>query len=692
MIPADKPDDIRSPRTGPLPILEGPWLADVWLIEQPVRHQVSGEKVCLVSSCDLPAGRAQGQKARETDVLCLAHVRRYAKSKSARDVQVFAVEQASAQPILAPRGATTRRTHFPAINFKMISDSLAEELRYLSSIKIRRNHWTNPKYVFQVIGSAVHYGAAKGLTSIVDFPSTGLASLEAADGKIAQNPFGASAYRSLELALPDMVKKLRAATVDPWESLVWHAAHLRLPSQGAGRKSNISWTGVTCGWLREGLMSLSKSRLQSGKLAWSTVGTYAGVGALLSRFFETETGPVEASELTRPLYLEFLAWVRDENTTTSNLRGVSTLARLLVEMREDNILPDLPVTVYLRRGENPVAKTRKPKPFPGDILERIDRLIADKDVDFPSGVRLLLRLFRSSGPRAAEALTLTPDSISYVEGRGYTLEYFQTKTQELRRVPLPEKLGADLVEQSMAVREKFGQACELLFPYNGPGAAKNVLLDGAESVSPWPYASFTSTVWAIYRTNGIVRSELTGEVLTGAQVHRFRHTIATGLLNEGWSQYEVQTFLGHKSPSMMQAYAEIHDDTLRDKYVDFLENAVDSTGARALMEANVLEVERLRDRITRSTLADGYCTLPEKLNCDFIPSPCLSCSFFRTTPTFLPIHIRRRDESLREIDLAKDEGRARAAQAHEQTVEKLDVIISALQKEPTNFGEERLSG
>jgi integrase/recombinase XerD len=186
-------------------------------------------------------------------------------------------------------------------------------------------------------------------------------------------------------------------------------------------------------------------------------------------------------------------------------------------------------------------------------------------------------------------------------------------------------------------------------------------------------------IWTTYQERGIVTSARTGETLLGAQLHRFRHSVATGLLNEGWSQYEVQQFLGHKSPTMMQAYAEIHDDTLREKYMTYISGAVDISGKRLpKLSPAEADVERLRAKTVRAELANGFCVLPEKQNCDYLPSPCLSCAFFRTTSKFLPIHIRQRDDSMRELDVARADGRKRAVQTHEQTIERLNGIIDGL--------------
>lgn len=674
-----------------LPTLDGPWTADVWVIERPVRPIPSGDIPCAVTGCDGEAGRAQGQKARGTDVLCLAHRSRLRKARQGGEIESFIAEQALAKPIREPRGKSGRQTHFPPIDFTRVRRSFAEEIRYIASIKIARNHWTSPNYVYLVVSTAIEVGMRVGATSVRELPRTRTELSECLidlSDAVASPQIPLNGPHMLALALPSMIAHLDDAAEDHWTRDIWHPAELKLPDESARYRRNISWKRVTCRWLRDGAKTLCREYLQSGNRAWTTISSYSKACALLCRFLESEVGQIAPSDLDRGMYLEFLAWVRDDTSTTAtDLHSVNTLARLLVDLRETGILPDLPVTSYLRRGENAVEKTREPRPFPSDILVQIDELISDPKIIFPEGIRLLLRLFRASCPRAQEALTLTRDSLIYVEGQGYTLQYFQTKIQEWRRVPLPPKLGQDLVTQSKTVGELYGEDCKFLFPYTGPGSRGNVLRDETVKYSPWPYSSFTSTVWDLYTKHGIHQSALSGEVLTGPQLHRFRHSIATGLLNEGWSQYEVQTFLGHKSPTMMQAYAKIHDDTLRDKYMDFVENSVDSTGARALVDSGSLDVERLRDRLTRSTLADGYCTLPEKQNCDFIPSPCLSCPFFRTTPVFLPIHIRRRDEALVEIELARDQGRSRALQAHEQTVERLDVIIDALQKDPTDLHE-----
>ncbi|MEV0899074.1 site-specific integrase [Actinoplanes sp. NPDC049802] len=683
-----------SPAPASLPILPGPWQSDVWLIERPLQLVASGTSECVVAGCNRPAGTAEGDKPRPTDVLCVGHRRRLRKQGGGMSaVDAFVAEQSGARPIRAPGGAVTRKPFFPPVDFTLADPQLALELRYITGIRITRGHWTCGEYVVNVLRETLAYGREHQLRSLLDFPVDVLA-LEPSKGDPNAGLFRGRGkpFRDFRTALRKMIRILTLATTDPWDAEVWHHADLGIPNSQAAGLSLIYWRPVTCSWLLQGMKRLARQHLQAGTRTWTTVRRYIQGAGLMSRFMAEEAGPIEPAALTRRVFLDFVHWVRFENPGNADLIGVNSLARNLVELRAEGITPDLPDTTFLLRGENIVRKVRQPKPFPADVLQRLDEMIAN-DLMLPAEMRLMLRLFRATGPRASEALLLPRDCIRHVEGRGYSLEYFQTKTQDWRRVPLPDRLGRDLAAHAAAVVEHYGEACPWMFPYAGPTPRTNTLLPGATESTHWPYARFSAAVWSAYRRNGITSSALTGEILTGPNLHRFRHSIATGLLNEGWSQYEVQKFLGHKSAVMMQSYAEIHEDTLRTKYIEFVNHAIDVNGQRTpAAAAGAAQVERLRDKMIRSTLPNGYCTLPEKQNCDFVPTPCLSCKpFFRTTPTFLPIHIRQRDEALRELDLAKDQGRHRAAEAHEKTLSRLEVIIASLESEKETIRAEEAS-
>jgi integrase/recombinase XerD len=664
-----------------LAVPPGPWDADAWIIERPDRFHTSGDQTCAVATCDRPAGRAQGVKAHIADVLCISHRRRFKKCKEP-SISTFIETQRTARPILNPRGKTNRKPFSP-ITFNRIRPGAAHELRYIVGMKIKIRSWSDSRYIHQCVSAAVELCALFDIDSLRAHSLDSLISLAAGDRfqTHCHERGMQSARRVLLDALPSAMKLLNNATPDPWAADVWRPRELGVKSERAGGERTLYWTGVTVAWLRAGMMSYCKRAHQTGTRSWSTFATYVRGATLLSKYVDEEIGQLAPADLTRAAFLEFLGWARAGEQGPTNLGAINCLARVLVHLRDDDDVPDLPNTTYLLRGENAVSKTRAPKPFPDDLLSQIDDMIAH-DTEMDDDIRLMLRVFRATGPRASEALLLKRDNIRYTDGRGYSLEYFMTKTDNWRRIPIPERLGKDLVTQSEFVAHTHGEQCQWLFPYDGRSPRACVLVGDSMNV-PWTYSTFVTAVWQAYTRNGITRSAMSGELLTGPGLHRYRHTIATGLLNEGWTQYEVQEFLGHSSPVMMQSYAKIHEDTLREKYEEFVKQSIDIDGEKTADQVSAAaNVERLRDRMIRSTLPNGYCTLPEKQKCDFVPTPCLSCKpFFRTTPTFLPVHIRQRDETLRLIEVAKAEGRARAADALQNTLDRLDTIIDSLTAE-----------
>jgi hypothetical protein len=59
--------------------------------------------------------------------------------------------------------------------------------------------------------------------------------------------------------------------------------------------------------------------------------------------------------------------------------------------------------------------------------------------------------------------------------------------------------------------------------------------------------------------------------------HRFRHTLATRMINAGVPEIAVQQMLDHNSPHMTSVYARLHDQTLREHF-DRFQQRVDIRG------------------------------------------------------------------------------------------------------------------
>jgi len=653
-----------------LRVPDGPWMADRWQVARPRRLDTDGTLTCAVACCDRPAGGAKGDIPKPSDVLCLAHRRRFSKISPLPALDHF-IEQQAFRPILRARGANTRTEIYPTVDFTRVHPRVAHELRYVTAYKVSQRRWNNSEYVSSALRGILLFAERLGLTSLLDM------SYEEMRDKFRE-VLGDDFVRNAMDALPSTIRIISQAHPDAWSSDRWDRHALGLPAGNKGGRQVVTWSAVTCPWLKVALKRHCRVLLQSGQRSFGTIETYLRGARLLSRYMSEESGPLEPAELSRTVYLDFVAWVGCESDARRpDLNAVNTLASVLVALRADGHVPDLPDTTFLLRGENPIRKARNPRPFPVDVVAAIDRMLSS-DLELEDDVRLMLKLFRAVGPRAAEALHMPLDALRHLESRGYSLEYFMTKVDEWRLVPLPLSLGEELSRQTARVVELHGPDCPWLFPYSKPTRRSNTLMHGVEGVPvPWSYKTFQHVVWGHYQRNGITQSSITGERLTRPQLHRFRHTVATDMLRNGWDTHEVKHFLGHKSATMVEACAEITDEAVALKYEEFVRDVVGDTTAIDL--GSTARVEFLRDKMIRTALPNGYCTLPDKLSCDVIPSPCLTCSFFKTTPVFLPVHIRQRDEAKRLLGDARAAGRSRVAEGYEKKLSELDRIIGDLE-------------
>jgi integrase len=120
-----------------------------------------------------------------------------------------------------------------------------------------------------------------------------------------------------------------------------------------------------------------------------------------------------------------------------------------------------------------------------------------------------------------------------------------------------------------------------------------------------------------------------------SNVHRFRHTRATSLINANVPVHVVQRYLGHLSPRMTMHYSktlrETHErEFLRHKKItaDGQDLDLDPRDLLAL-----IELDKRTDRV----LPNGLCMLPPRQACDR-GNACLTCDKFTTDASYLPEH------------------------------------------------------
>jgi hypothetical protein len=126
----------------------------------------------------------------------------------------------------------------------------------------------------------------------------------------------------------------------------------------------------------------------------------------------------------------------------------------------------------------------------------------------------------------------------------------------------------------------------------------------------------------------------------------------------------------------------LHDATVRAAFDDYQQHRVDVHGYPLPFDPHApsADAEWIKHNLARvqASLPNGYCGRPPQQECP-PPNACLTCPDFQTTPAFLPIHRRQRDDTLELIDLAEQRGHTRLATNHRQVLDNLDNVITALE-------------
>lgn len=610
LIPDLRSKRLVTPRDGStlrLPLLDGPWMEDQWVVVTVAgNHPRAGKGDCAIGGCAVPA-----HSVVEEIGLCHGHFWRW--DRDGRPPP----QEWSARPH-SPVATTSVSSSRRPFDFSTLPPQAAEEIRYVVGQKICNGDWTPNKAVRTMLEDLRGVLIATGEESF--------SARRAEDWILLVQQAKVSGLTHFESSIRPYLRSFfstlnRGLIADPWAESTWLWKGMFDIVLGASRYStqvNLAWSDISQEWLREPLKLYARQCLVTGTREWGTIYSWTRGFNRLSSFLQ-RISIDDPEGLTRQVFLLFLEEERALRENSVNaLQLVNQVAAVLTSLKIDGFQPTLASEIYLRPGENAVTRKRQPRPWPRDIVGKIEsRLLESDDVD--KEVRLMLRFCRWGAPRIGELVSLRLDSVLENGKGGYWVEYWMPKVKRHRRFPVPVPLGKQLVAQRERVYERYGHSATLMFPQPTRSS------ETAGVTRPWTASGFRLRVADMFVQAGIISSAITGEPVSGADIHRFRHTIGTELLNNGWTQQEVMEFLGHVSPTMTAVYARINDETLNRKADEYHREMAAEQAARGEAFANP-KVERMREKIVGVTPA-GYCTLPANQSCSVRSNPCLTCSF-----------------------------------------------------------------
>lgn len=626
-----------------LNIPPGPWLEPQWAVLTEVGDIGRIPGTCDVDDCD----RERHPSSPRDASLCYPHHTQWWRARRVEPIEVrdWLPSAKSPQQRVRSNSVTDR-----VIDFDQLPQLIAIEIRFVAGRKVSSGDWTPNRLLLDFLQMLTRVVDRAGVESLLDRRPEDWTLLLRQEATSAQGRNIAAYSRTFFSTLH------RALVVNPWaeDRWLWKGGfeHLVHTSARTHNGQNILWGQISQPWIREPVKDYARTCLTTGRRAWSTVIQWARSLAQLSAFLEQE-GIDDPLDLDRALFLDYLVFLNQSGASKHTLSGANIAAAVLSAV-QDHVRdgrrpgdPDKPMfgsEVFLRHGENVVEKVREPKPYPADVVGRIDAEVLP-DPLLEESARAMLQLTRWGGLRISELVTTPLDCLRHNGNDGYWVTYWMTKTKSWRRFPIPNDLAEMLLNQQSTVRDRFGDDTEFLFP--SPQRSN----ERAGRVHPWSTSGFRSHVAASFIRNNITHSALTGERISGGSIHRYRHTIGTALLNSGWSQHEVSEFLGHDSETMTAAYAKILDATLVRKINEFHDDQPKPAAPGALVDP---AVERMRAKFSYQ-LADGACTLPANQQCDIRDNPCADCAFYDPGGEALrPVHEDRRRRLKLHIEKATD--------------------------------------
>lgn len=589
-------------------LVDGPWMNDQWMIVE-----VGGSKKrrsqgpCAIQNCD-----TELFVQRDGVRLCYGHYHMWRRqgrpALTTWALQPWPEIQKKANP-----------QWYRTFSFDELPPAVRDQIRYVAGVKFTNGDWTPTQMLRLALEGLRETVLQTGATTLLD-PGP-----EAWIEQIRRVAFSHRTDKQWEHNYRPYIRSFfkvlgRGTVTDPWAEDFWAWRNMFDRVLGGGEyseRTNIHWETVEQLWLRNPLREYTRQCLVAGIREWGTVVTWANGFQRLSDFLSRHDieGP---AQLDRRVFLLFLEEQRIVyGGSRHSMQLVNTVASVLSTLKMDDFQPELGAEIYLRPGENAATQAKNPRPWPRDVVGMIEsRLLENEELD-PT-IRLMLRFCRWGGPRVGELLALPIGALRENGRGGYWIRYWMPKAKAHREFPVPHALGVELAKHQKHVIDTYGPAAEYFFPSS---VRSN---QHAQVTRPFSSTGFARRVAKLFTDHGILRSGITGELISGADIHRFRHTIGTELLNNGWTQQEVMQFLGHSSPTMTSAYAKILDETLNKK-IDEYHRKVEQERADSDVYAEPA-VERLRDRITAVT-PTGYCTLPADQACSVRDNPCLTCPF-----------------------------------------------------------------
>ena len=449
---------------------------------------------------------------------------------------------------------------------------------------------------------------------------------------------------------------------------IWDARRLGLEAHRSPHR--ITFASINQVWLRDATKTWARFRLATGTRFSSTAGDVGAI-RVFSAFLDSRPAPPRSEAgIDRTLIENYLLYLAGSGRSASTRTGLLVGLKLFLEhSRRHRLLPRLAATAVIYPEDLPRREPAVPRFIDETAMGQLESDEALALLPDLSTRHLIITLIET-GLRIGDACGLDFDCVM-VDSAGWPcLRYHNSKVTTECLVPLSERAATTIAAQQAHVRSRFGAAPKLLFPRQRANP------DGNR-----PYVTSTLAVRLREWCQIIDLRDQAGHPVT-VTAHRFRHTLATRMINQGVPTHIVQKYLGHASPQMTNVYAHLHDQTARAAFEQYCTKRVNIAGQALPYDAEspTTAAEWIKHNLARvaDSLPNGYCGRPPQRDCPH-PNACLTCPDFQTTPEFLPVHRAQAATNRTLIARAETDGQFRLVTNLRRTQDSLDAIIPALE-------------
>ncbi len=453
------------------------------------------------------------------------------------------------------------------------------------------------------------------------------------------------------------------------EKDIWDVRNLGIEFNQAKADYKLNFTTISQPWLKQAAKQFIKYYLANQ--SWAEGGTKLRAIKHFSQFLKKQHPFLQAEVINRCLIVELISYLASSSLANRTRRGI------LVNIRQFTNLCAregwLPITKEQLIYDDDMPKDSKhvPRYIPQEVLTQLNQHIED----LPTYIRRLVLVLQGTGRRVSEVCLLPFNPLLQDASGDWFLKHRQFKMNKEDTIPITRDIAAIIQEQQQAVREDYGEDCQLLFP-NPPEAC---IRSGKRRIGKPIYAqNVNDALNRLAKTHNIRDSS--GQIWP-FQSHQFRHTVGTSMINNGVPIHIVKRYLGHETFDMTMRYAHIHDKTLKEEFINFQGKIVDIAGQVTKLEdtpANSNDLQWMKKNIGFQALSNGTCTLPVIQSCPHA-NACLTCTHFRTTTVYLSQHQEQLSHTQEMIQSAKERGWQRQVEMNEQVAQNLQNIINALE-------------